>query len=255
MTYPLNTHRMLPPLMHRFLLCALLALFACSAVAQDAGAELSARFPAGSIATVEAAESARQQAASENARIERQYAQDGLACDTAFFVNSCRDKVKEHRRAAVEPVRRVQIEADTVMRRIQAAGKDQALADRRLQRAAETVRNEPHAQQRAQETAQARAEKNSQRMRNEQAQAQHAGAAGQQVGQQHQLTQTAAEAQKRAANVAAYDRKIRKAQAHQRDIAARQAEKDRERKIQPPAATEGAPAAPEPALATPASKP
>lgn len=241
MRYPLNTH-------HRILLCALLALSACSAVAQDAGAELSARFPAGSITTAEAAESARQQAASENARIERQYAQDGLACDTAFFVNSCRDKVKERRRAAAEPVRRVQTEADTAMRRIQAAGKDQALADRRQERAAETVRNEQHAQQ----DAQASAVKNSQSMRNEQAPAQHAG---RQVRQQRQQTQTAAEAQKRAANVAAYDRKIRKAQAHQRDIAARKAEKDRDRKIQPPAATKGSPATPVPALATPASKP
>lgn len=238
MIFPLNTH-------HRFLLCALLlALFACSAVAEDTGAELSARFPAGSIATVEAAESARQQAASENARIERQYAQDGLACDTAFFVNSCRDKVKERRRAAAEPVRRVQIEADTAMRRIQAAGKDQALAARRLQRAAETIRNEQHAQQ----NAQVRAIKNSQRMDSEQAQALHARAAGQQVRQPRQQAQTAAEVQKRAANVVAYDRKIRKAQAHQRAIAARKAEKYRGRKIQPAAA-------PDPAVATPASKP
>lgn len=253
MTYPLNRH-------HRFLLCALLALFACSAGAQDTGAALSARFPAGSIATVEAAESARQQAAGENARIERQYAQDGLACDTAFFVNACRDKVKERRRAATEPVHRVQIEADTVMRRIQAAGRDQALADRRREQAEEAVRIEQHAQQRAQETAQKQvriAEKDRVRVVSEPIRAQDAGqrTADHQARQQRQQTQTAAEAQKRAANVASYDRKIRKAHAHQRDIAAKKAEKDRSRKNQPPATTEGSPAVPEPALAKPASKP
>lgn len=253
MTYALNTH-------HRFVLCALLALFACSAVAEDTGAALSARFPAGSIATVEAAESARQQAASENARIEQQYAQDALACDTAFFVNACRDKVKERRRAATEPVHRLQIEADTVMRRIQAAGRDQALADRRREQAEESIRIEQHAQQRAQETAQKQvriAEKDSERVVSEPIRAQDAGqrTAVHQARQQRRKAGDAADAQKRAANVAAYERKIRAADAHQRDIAARKAEKDRSRKNQPTAATEGLPAAQDLALAKPASKP
>lgn len=227
-------------LLWRRLAGGLLVLFACGAAAQDAGPTLSARYPAGSIATVEAAQEAQQQAASEKARIERQYAQDEQACRAVFLVNACRDKAKERRRAALEPVRRVRIEADTLMRRMRVADRDKALADKRVKSAAEAAGSEQNAQQKAQKTAQKQmrnAEKDRERMQSEQLHAQDAGqrAADHQARQQRLQIGSAADAQKRAANVAAYDRKIRQAQAHQRDLAARKAEKERNRKAPPSA--------------------
>ncbi|WP_155837417.1 hypothetical protein [Herminiimonas sp. CN] len=238
-------------LLWRWLAGGLLTLFVSGVVAQDASSTLSERYPAGSIATVEAAASAQQQAASEDARIEQAYAQEEQACGKAFFVNACRDKAKERRRAALEPVRRIRIEADTLMRRMRVVDRDKALADRQMERAAEAPGIEQNAQKKAQEIAQKQArntEKEQQRVQNEQLHAQDAGqrTASSRTRQQRLQAGVAADAQKRADNVAAYDRKIREAQAHQRDLAARKAEKDRNRK---------APPSPEPALATPASKP
>ncbi|MEO8169358.1 MAG: hypothetical protein ABI575_00645 [Oxalobacteraceae bacterium] len=225
------------------MMSGLLALTAHYAGAQDVGTPLPERsvaieYPAGSITTIDAAQAARQQAASEKARVEQQYAQDEQACGAAFFVNACRDKVKESRRAALEAVRQVEIEADTLIRRIHAAGKDQALGDRRLEKAVEAVRIEQDARQRAQETAQKQArnaQQSQQRMANEQLHLQDAAqrTADHQARQQHPAINATAEVQKRAANVAAYEEKIRKAQAHQRDLAAKKAEKNHNRKTQP----------------------
>ncbi|NMM36975.1 MAG: hypothetical protein HHJ09_05575 [Glaciimonas sp.] len=212
---------------------------------------MSTQYPPGSIATVEAAESAQQQAANENARIELQYDRDEQACNGMFFVSTCRDKAKERRRAALEPVRLVKNEAEMVIRRMRVADRDQALTERRREKALETLQIEQDAQQKAQQIAQKQTrniEKERENVQNEQLHAQdiEQRTADHQAQQQHMPATVAAGAQKRADNVAAYDRKIREAQAHQRDIAAKKAEKDRTRKAQssavPPAgATENLP--------------
>ena len=204
-----------------------------------------------SIATIEAAQAAQQHAASENARIERQYAEDEQACSTLFFVNACRGRTKERRRVALEPVHRMQIEADTQMRRIQAAERDQGLADKRRKQALEATKKEQETQQKSQGKTlkQTRiAEKNRQQLQNEPLRIQQGAhrATSQQARQQHLQVESAAEAQKRAGNVAAYERKIKAAEAHQRDLAAKKAEKNRHRKMQPLG-----PQPPEPTAATP----
>lgn len=240
----LNIYRVLTilknPLLLRGLAGALLALFVQCSVALDAGKMLSSRYPPGSIATVEVAEAALEQTASENARIERQYVQDEQACTGVFFVSACRDKAKEHRRAALEPVRLVQIEAETVVRRMQVADRDQALMDRRLEKAAEAVQAEQNAQKKAQaiaEKQERQVEKDRERPLNEQRHAQDDGgrSSDRQARQTRMKTEVVDDAQKRAANVAAYEKKLRKAQAHQRDIAAKKAEKNRNRMVRAPA--------------------
>lgn len=247
-----NALRMLPFFARRLLLrglaSGLLALPSCGVVAQDAGMALSARYPAGSITTVEAAESAQQQANAERTRIEQQFLQDEQVCNTRFFVNACRDKAKEQRHAALETVGRIQTEAETQLRRLRVVERDQALAEKRQERAAEADRLEQEARQKAQETAQ----KQARIIENQRAQdAAQRTAAGRQTRQPHPSSvDTAAETQKRAANVAAYHQKIKDAEAHQRDIAIKKAEKDRTRKVPPPSV----PPAP-PATATPQSKP
>lgn len=223
--------------MRRLLSGVLLALCACGAAAQAADSELSARYPAGSIATIEAASEAHEQALSEHARIEQEYARDEQACRKVFFVTACRDKAKERRRAALESVRRVQAEADTLIRRIRVEERDRALADKQAERAVEALRIEQDAQKKAHEVAQKQAriaEREHAREQKEQLPAQPA------VRTPHSRPEGAAEAGRRAANVAAYEKKILQAQERQRDLAARKAEKERNRKP-PPAALPATP--------------
>lgn len=231
----------------------LLALFMQCAVAQDVGTMLSARYPPGSIATGEMAEVALEQVARENTRIEREYAQAEQACKERFFVSACWDKAKERRRAALESIRSVQIEAETVIRRMRVADRDRALSDKRQEKAAEAIKLEQDALKKAQEIAQ-------KQTRNAEKDLHVPDDRPRIVDHQARQTRTqrevAADAQKRAANVAAYDKKIREAQAHQRDIAAKKIEKDRNRKIQPPVvspagAIENLPLPHNPALALP----
>lgn len=222
----------------RFLLCALasimLALFAQCAAAQDSGA--AALTPAGqeqtaSIATIEAAQ---QNAQREIARIESQYTQDEQACRTQFFVNACRDSAKERRRTALQPAHRMQVEADTQMRRLHAAERDAALADRNRKQVLEATEMEQKAQIKAEENTRKQeyiAEKNQQLLQDGTPRLQPS--AHRSPG--HPQVDPAVDAQKRARNVAAYEKKIQDAEAHQRDLAARKAEKDRTRKKPAPA--------------------
>lgn len=243
---PSNIYRM-PPfpggrLLRRALAGGLLALLAHSAAAQNSDALPLVPSPAdqvSSITTIDAAQAARQHAAREKARIEQEYVQEEQACSTRFFVNACRARVKERRRAALEPVHRAQVEADTQIRRIRAAERDQALADKNDKQELEAAKKEQQAQQKAQKNTQKHQQNESLQMQQDA----HKDA-DQKVRQPHQQTESAAEAQKRADNVSAYEKKVEAAEAHQRDLAAKKAEKNRNRKIPP--STEPKPLGPAP---------
>ncbi|MGV8893048.1 MAG: hypothetical protein ACOH2K_08955 [Burkholderiaceae bacterium] len=231
------------------------------AVAQDVGTVLSARYPPGSISTGEVAETALEQVATENTRIELEYAQAEQGCRGQFFVSACRDKAKERRRAALESIRPLKIEAETVIRRMRVADRDQALTEKHIEKAAEAIQFEQNAPKKTQEIAQKKArnaEKDRERSQKTDlhVQDERPRIVDHQAKQARMQREVAADAQKRAANVAAYEKKIREAQAHQRDIAAKKVEKDRNRKIQPPvvapaSATEILPLPHNPALAMP----
>ncbi|MGV8899793.1 MAG: hypothetical protein ACOH2B_11210 [Burkholderiaceae bacterium] len=231
------------------------------AVAQDVGTVLSARYPPGSIATGDVAETALEQVATENTRIELEYAQAEQACREQFFVSACRDTAKERRRAALESIRPLKIEAETLIRRMRVADRDQALTEKHMEKAAEAIQFEQDALKKTQEIAQKQArnaEKDRERSQKTDLHVQddRSRIVDHQVRQTRMQREVTADAQKRAANVAAYDKKIREAQAHQRDIAAKKIEKDRNRTIQPPVvapvgATESVPLPHNPALAMP----
>lgn len=240
-------------LMSQCLTGGLLVLFMQCSVAQDVGTPLNARYPPGSIATGEAAETALEQVARENTRVEREYAQAEHVCREQFFVSACRDKAKERRRAALESTRSVQIEAQTVIRRMRVADKDQVLTEKRIEKAAEAIKFEQDAVKKTQDIAQKQA-RNTEKDLHVQDDRQRI--VDRQVRQKPMRKELTADAQKRAANVAAYDKKIREAQAHQRNIAAKKIEKDRNRKIQPPVvapagAAESLPLPHNPALSMP----
>lgn len=221
-------------LLWRALAGGLLALFAHGVPAQNSDVLPLAQSqgdPAGAITTIEAAQAAHQHAVQEKARIEQEYVQEEHACSTLFFVNACRDRAKERRRAALEPVHRAQVEADTQMRRIRVAERDQALASKNDKAELEAVKKEQQAQQKTQENTRKHQQNEALQMQQDA----HKDA-DQKVRQPHQQTESAAEMQKRADNVRAYEKKIKAAEAHQRDLAARKAEKaekNRNRKMPP----------------------
>jgi len=239
-----NIYRMWPFPGGRLLRCVLagglLTLLAHSAIAQDSDALPAAQSQAdqtSAITTIEAAQAAHQHAIREKARIEQEYVQEEQACSTLFFVNACRARAKERRRAALEPVQRAQVEADTQMRRIRAAEHDQALAGKNDKQELEAAKKEQQAQQKDQKNTRKHQQDESLQMQQDA----HKDA-DQKVRQPHQQTESAAEAQKRADNISAYEKKVEAAEAHQRDLAAKKAEKNRNRKT--PSSTEPKPLEP-----------
>lgn len=226
----------------RFLSCALigilLVLFAQRAAAQESGVTALTQAGSEQVTSLTAIETAQRHAQSEITRIEKQYTQDEKACSTQFFVNTCRDSAKERRRTALEPARQMQIETDTQMRRLRAAERDAALADRNRKKASEAAAMEQETQQKTQMKIegntrnQARmAEKNQELLQDGTSRPQPR--AHRATGHPH--VDLAEDAQKRTGNIAAYEKKIEDAQAHQRDLAVRKVEKDRARKIPAPA--------------------
>ena len=124
-------------------------------------ASLEARYPAGSILTVNAAEQALAEALTMRGQIESQFALEEGACYPAFFVSSCLADAKERRRAALSRIRTVEIEANTFTRRMRVLERDKALAERREvlaeeapQRARDQQQNEAAAAQKVSDTAQ-----------------------------------------------------------------------------------------------------
>jgi colicin import membrane protein len=250
------------------ILTAALALNVTSALAQDTGsgsnnkatqastATLLSRFPAGSINSVETADSALEQAAKERSAIEAKFASEERECYQRFFMNNCIDAAKERQRQALKQVRPVEIEANAFKRQERVIERDQALAEKAAQeerekplRLQQQQENEAAAAQKAAKAAQEEKEKSlklQQQQENEAAAAQKAAKANQpksverqsgsdQRSAQHEAklkqlqAQEVANAQQRAANVAAYEKKVREAQEHQRQVEAKKQEKERQR--------------------------
>lgn len=109
------------------------------ALAQGSG-EVAARYPAGSISSVEAAERALAEASAARAKIEAEYAEEKRRCYPAFFMTSCLDHAAERRRQAVAQVRPVEIEAETFRRRARVEERDKELAERNARAAEDAAR-------------------------------------------------------------------------------------------------------------------
>jgi hypothetical protein len=201
---------------------------------------IAGRYPAGSIQSVETADIALAEITKEQVRIEEEYANSEQACYPKFFATSCLDAAKERRRAALALIRPIEVEANAFKRRARVADRDKALAEKRLEEESEAARRSKDQQEKEAATA-----------RKEAAAAQKGKKAADTVppvldrSAVHEAKlkrlreEDAANAQKRAANVAAYEKKMKEAQARQQEVAAKKAEKERER-----AAKAAAPATP-----------
>ncbi|MGZ8341453.1 MAG: hypothetical protein ACXWU9_17945 [Telluria sp.] len=86
------------------------------------------------------------QAASQRAAIEAEFAASEHVCYTKFFVNNCLDKAKEKRRSELAVVRSVEIEAEYYKRKVKAEERDRQLAEAQKEddaRAAELAARPP----------------------------------------------------------------------------------------------------------------
>lgn len=183
-----------------------------------------ARYPSGSIRSAEAADQALAEVDRERARIEAEFSDEERACYPRFFTTSCLNMATEQRRHALVQLRSIEVEANAFKRRARVADLDRALAEKQ---AAEETERAKRATDRK-DGAIATTKKSV-------GNAQGPGSASTDRNKEHQARlqrlqmEESANAQKRAENVAAYEKKLRQAEQRQREIAVRKAEKERER--------------------------
>lgn len=202
--------------------------------AREAPANIAERYPPGSIQSVETADKVLTDAQQERARAEAKFADDERACYPKFFVTSCVDAAKEERRRTLAQVQQVEVEANAFKRRARVEERDRALAEKAPQ-AVPIIRPPKEAKTDDSETRKsesARPEKtdpSDDSQRTGQTSATKDRVAEHNARLERLKEKEAADAQKRAENVAAFERKARKAEERQREVAAKKAEKERER--------------------------
>jgi hypothetical protein len=216
-----------------FLIATLISfLFVSCASAQN----VAVRYPSGSIQSVETAEQALAEIDKERALIEAQFANDERTCYPKFFATSCLDGAKEQRRHALAQLRPVEIEANAFKRRARVADRDKALAEKQAGEQAEAL-DRAKVQKDRDIAAAKKKEDSAQKLKQStETNSKAGGAATGDRAKEHQArlqrlqAEEAANAKKRAENVAAYEKKVQQAETRQREIAAKKAEKERERK-------------------------
>lgn len=211
------------------LLGAALSLLVSHGASAQADA-VAARFPAGSIQSVEQADRALAEAEQGRAAVETRYIADQNDCYPRFFATACLDEAKERRRAGLVHLRSIEQEANAFKRRARVAERDAALRERESAAAAREPIAPPVGVSPAPEKAVA-GDVETEASRPESA----AATRGTDRARRHTAKvsrtpqQAAEEARKRAENVAAYQRKVQEAQARQREVEVRKQEKARER--------------------------
>lgn len=126
-------------------------LLALPAAASDFGAN----YPAGSISDSAAAQAALKAADAEMARIVQDEKRREAECYRGFLVNSCRDDVRRERQLAEREVKRVQLEAHDLQRRLDAERVVKQRAEDAKARAAEDAQR-PQKEEAARAASQAR---------------------------------------------------------------------------------------------------
>lgn len=200
--------------------------FAQPSLAQ-APEKVSDRYPSGSVRSVEEADAALSAAAAERSAIDARYQAEEQACHPEFFTTSCIQKAKERRRIALSALRPVELEASAFKRKVRVTERDQALAERlekdekqRQERTSRIPAAEPAA-------AAAEADPGAQKVQS----TLPTDAEKQPVSKAPRpKTDDRVSAEKRAANVAAYEKKKREALERQQKVAQRKAEKEQKRK-------------------------
>jgi hypothetical protein len=175
-------------------------------------AELTARYPTGSIQSTVMANQALAEVQKARDRIDKEYLAQQNACYAKFFASSCLDAAKESHRQGVAQIRKVDVEASTFNRSARVVERDKNLAQKRANDASNPPK--PMTESPAKTAPQGKAPgeiedrvaKHDEKMRQE-------------------ALNAKADAQKHADNVAAFDKKAKDAQARQQDVARKKADK------------------------------
>ena len=112
------------------------AIHAVPAVA----AALTARYPTGSIKSIEIADQVLIDAATAKAEVDAYNLEEQRGCYEKFFMNYCLNSVNEQRRLAFKAIRRIEVAANAYKRRDRADERDRALAEQRAKQATEKPR-------------------------------------------------------------------------------------------------------------------
>lgn len=92
--------------------------------------EMVARYPRGSIDTVEAADRALEEVSRSRAAIRTRYEQEEQACLPKFFVTACVDKAKERQRQELQLLRPIELESNKLKRQARIEQRDADLMDK-----------------------------------------------------------------------------------------------------------------------------
>lgn len=126
-----------------FLLAFLLSVSLSLAHAQDASQLLAERYPSGSIDTAARATAALDDIVDTRIDVDRLYSNQRIACFDHFFATACMNDVREKKRAALTKIRKIEVEANALLRREKAAERDRALAERDIQAKQQSGRGLP----------------------------------------------------------------------------------------------------------------
>ncbi|MDR3482051.1 MAG: hypothetical protein P4L91_15210 [Burkholderiaceae bacterium] len=179
--------------------------------------ELVARYPSGSIQSEATANRALLEIEQQRNALDQKYAAEERECYAKFFATPCLDAAKERRRAAKAEIRKVEVEADTYLRANRVVQRDEKLAEKRANEAANPPK--PLADLAVKPAPQSDADKEKE---NRQRIAEHE--AKRKERQQDQIN----DAPNHAQAAVAYQKKVQDAQARQRDVAAKKAEKEKQ---------------------------
>jgi len=222
--------------MREITLALALMMGAGAAAAQDAAQPAPApRVPA--THSVEDADAKLAKVAQDRAQVHAEFADSERECYTRFFVNACLDKAKEKRRVALSQLRAVEVEANHFKREDSVAKRDAELAERarkdaeeqaaRLEqppKPAKVVDDTPRTPPSGPTVAERQAEHDAKVKRQE--------------------AEDAANAGKRAANRAAYEKKKEESVQRQAEVARKKEEAEQKRQAQEEAERKKAASAP-----------
>ena len=187
-------------------------LLAVAAAFTPAGAQEAAA-PVPASRSVQQADASLADVARQRSVVEADFADGERACYATFFVNNCIDKAKEKRRTALAPLRVIEVEASHFKRAHAVEERDRALAEQAAKDGADAALRAASPAGPAPAVPASRAPAGVTPAARE---AEHAAKVARQQAQE------AADAGKRAANVAAYEKKQRDSAERQRKIAAKQ---------------------------------
>lgn len=222
------------------LLLAVVLSVSVIAPASASPADLAGKYPPGSISSVEQADQAIVEVQAERKEVEAHYADTQYACYSKFFSSPCVDKAREARRLALNLIGPIEVEAKAYKRRDTVARRDKLLDEQRASEASEAPARAEQEKVNQQKAAQKAADIAVRQAVPEKPPGGRTpltprgdtppGPDGRDRIGEHEArmekarTQEAADAEKRARNIADYERKQQESLERQRGVARKKAE-------------------------------